>query len=184
MRRCLALLMVFSIFIPPAAGLAEPQLTHLTITNTRDHLLVYTELEGAFVEKVEKAVQSGVETTVSYDVDIFQQKRLWFDKKVASLRTRHRMKFDVLKKTYTITRTWATPETITTDSFDEAKQAMSRLEGIKALPLTQLVRGEAYQVKARAHLEEFSLPVYLRFIRIFADLDAFETEWQNAAFVY
>ena len=86
-REHLACLMAcLFLLLPPFAGAAssEPQLTNLTITNTRDHLLLYTELEGAFVEKVETAVQSGVETTVSYYVDIYQQKRFWFDHRVAS----------------------------------------------------------------------------------------------------
>ena len=184
MRRGALMLALLLGLLLPAAAHAEPRLTHLTITNTRDHLLIYTDLTGAFVEKVEKAVKSGVETTVSFDVDVFQQKRFWFDKRIATLRTRHRMKFDVLKKNYAITRSWATPESFTTESFDEAKQAMSRLEGVRAADLAKLVRGEAYHVKARARLEEFSLPVYLRFIRLFADLDTFETEWHSAAFVY
>ncbi len=186
-REHLACLMAcLFLLLPPFAGAAssEPQLTNLTITNTRDHLLLYTELEGAFVEKVETAVQSGVETTVSYYVDIYQQKRFWFDHRVASIKTEHRVKFDAMKKVYTITRSWAKPESVTTDSYEEAKQMMSRLEGLRAVALTDLSRGEAYQVRARARLEEFTLPVYLKFIGLFADLDAFETDWQRAAFVY
>ncbi|WP_300674149.1 DUF4390 domain-containing protein [Desulfoluna sp.] len=174
------------LLLPPFAGAApsEPRLASLTITNTRDHLLLYTELEGAFVEQVEKAVHSGVETTISYYIDIFQQKRFWFDHRVASIRTEHRIKFDAMKKAYTITRSWAKPESVTTDSYEEAKQMMSRLEGVRAIALTDLTRGEAYQVRARARLEEFTLPVYLKFIGLFTDLDAFETNWRHAAFVY
>jgi hypothetical protein len=186
-RETLAGLMALMLLLmAPSAEAAsnEPKLASLTLTNTRDHLLIYTELEGAFVAKVEKAVQSGVETTVSYYIDIFQQKRFWFDHRVASIKTEHRLKFDAMRKVYTVTRSWAEPESITTDSYEEAKQVMSRLEGVRAIALTDLIRGEAYQVKARARLEEFTLPVYLKFIEIFADLDAFETDWRVAAFVY
>lgn len=180
------LMVLLCLVCPFRAGAAsnDPRLTGLTITNTRDHLLLYAELEGAFVERVETAVQSGVETTVSYYVDIFQQKRFWFDHRIASIRADHRVKFDVMKKVYTITRSWAEPKSVTTDSYEEAKQVMSRLEGIRAVSLTDLSRGEAYQVRARARLEEFTLPVYLKFIGLFTDLDAFETDWRRAAFVY
>jgi len=187
-RRAYAALLVvlLSLLSSPFAGAAsnEPRLASLTITNTRDHLLLYTELEGAFVERVEKAVQSGVETTISYYIDIFQQKRFWFDHRIASIRAEHRMKFDAMKKVYTITRSWAEPKSVTTDSYEEAKQVMSRLEGVRAVSLTDLTRGEAYHVRARARLEEFTLPVYLKFIGLFTDLDAFETDWRRAAFVY
>jgi len=182
-----AVLVVILLFLlPTAAGAVsnDPRLASLTITNTRDHLLLYTELEGAFVEKVETAVQSGVETTISYYIDIFEQKRFWFDKRIASIRAEHRVKFDAMKKVYTITRSWAEPESLTTESYTEAKQVMSRLEGVRAAALTDLTRGEAYQIRARARLEEFTLPVYLKFIGLFADLDAFETDWRRAAFVY
>ncbi len=135
------------------------------------------------MEKVETAVQSGVQTTISYYVDIYQQKRFWFDHRIASIKTEHRVKFDAMKKVYTITRSWAEPGSITTDSYEEAKQIMSRLEGVRAVSLTDLTRGEAYRVRARARLEEFTLPVYLKFFGLFADLDAFETDWQHAAFV-
>lgn len=174
------------LFIAPFVGTAshEPHITSLTMTNTRDHLLVYTELEGAFVEKVEKAVHSGVETTVSYYIDVFQQRRFWFDRKVASVKMVHKVKFDAMRKVYTVTRSWAEPESVTTANYDEAKQMMGRLEGVRVLSLSDLIRGKAYHVRARARLEEFTLPVYLKFIGLVADLDAFETDWRRAAFVY
>ena len=180
------ILMLGAVLLLPTAGTAanEPQLNGLTITNTRDHLLLYTRLEGAFVERVDKAVQSGVVTTVSYYVDIYQQKRFWFDHRVTSLKTEHQIKFDAMKNVYTVTRSWAKPKRITTDSYEEAKQIMSRLEGVRAADLSDLIRGEVYQVRARARLEEFTLPVYLKFIGLFTDLEAFETDWRYAAFVY
>lgn len=186
-RETLASLMACLFLLLPLfaeAASNEPKLASLTLTNTRDHLLIYAELEGAFVEQVDKAIQSGVETTVSYYIDIYQQKRFWFDHRIASVRTEHRVKFDAMKKVYTITRSWAEPKSITTSSYEEAKQVMSRLEGVRVIALTELIRGEAYQVRARARLEEFTLPAYLKFIGLFADLDAFETDWRIAAFVY
>ena len=182
----IGLLIVCSVLLLPIAGTAanEPQLNGLTITNTRDHLLLYTRLEGAFVERVDKAVQSGVVTTISYYVDIFQQKRFWFDRQVTSLRAEHQIKFNAMKNVYTVTRSWAKPKSVTTDDYEEAKQIMSRLEGIRAADLSDLIRGEVYQVRARARLEEFALPVYLKFIGLFTDLEAFETDWRYAAFVY
>ena len=184
--RIACLMAISFLLIIPGTGTAsnEPQLTGLTITNTRDHLLLYTQLEGAFVERVEEAVHSGVETTISYYIDIFQQKRFWFDPRIASIKTEHRVKFDAMKKAYTITRSWAEPESITTNNYEEAKQVMSRLEGVRAASLAELTRGNVYRVRARACLEAFTLPVYLKFIGLFADLDAFETDWQHAAFVY
>ena len=41
----------------------EARLTNITVSNTRDDLLLYLNLEGAFSEKLKKAILSGVPAT-------------------------------------------------------------------------------------------------------------------------
>ncbi|MGD8297474.1 MAG: DUF4390 domain-containing protein, partial [Desulfobacterales bacterium] len=44
----------------------EATLTNITVSNTRDDLLLYLNLEGAFSEKLKKAILSGVPATFSF----------------------------------------------------------------------------------------------------------------------
>lgn len=162
----------------------EAKLTNIIVTNTRDDLLVYLNVEGAFREKMKKAVLSGVSTTFSFYISLYKARDLWFDKKIADIKVTHTLKYNNLKKEFTIKRSWEDGEPLITQSFEEVKKLMTEIDSLKIAPLSLLEKGMPYQIRAKAQLSKVTLPFYLHHVFIFLSLWDFETDLYTIDFIY
>ena len=82
----------------------QAKLTNIIVTNTRDDFLVYLAVEGAFREKMKKAILSGVPTTFSFFITLYQSRNMWLDKKIADVKITHTIKYDNLKNEFNRTK--------------------------------------------------------------------------------
>ena len=86
LRRIICLLVLVGyIFLPCGAVAQEATLSNVIVTNTRDDLLVYLNVEGAFREKMKKAILSGVPTTFSFFILLNRVRNFWVDQEIAEL---------------------------------------------------------------------------------------------------
>jgi len=161
----------------------EARLTDVIVTNTRDDLLVYLTVEGAFTQEMETAIKSGVSTTFSFFVNLYRDRNWWLDKKIAARTITHSIKYDNLKKKYSIERSWENEPHIT-QSFSEAQKLMSEVDSLNIIPLAELKKGTAYQIQAKAELSKRTLPLKLHYVLFFISLWDFETDWYTIDFVY
>lgn len=159
-------------------------LNNMSVANTRDHLLLYLNVEGAFTNEVEKAILSGVPTTFSFLVVLNRDRNLWMDEKIVEITVHHTIKYNNLKKEFVVSKSWEDSNSVTTQSFEEAKQLMSKVEGLTVLSLDNLMKGSLYKIRARAELGKLTLPLYLHYILFFASLWDFKTDWQYIDFTY
>jgi hypothetical protein len=168
----------------PFAYGQDARLKNIIVTNTRDDLLIYLVVEGAFTEKMESAVASGVATTFSFFVNLYQTRRLWFDREIVDLKITHAIKYDNLKKEYVIHRSWDDDAPKIVKSFAEAKKLMTEIDSLKVVPLERLEKGKRYQIRTKAQLSKLTLPFYLHYVLIFVSLWDFETDWYTIDFIY
>ena len=63
----------------------EARLTRITVSNTRDDLLLYFTLRGAFTEKLQEAILSGVPATFSFYITLDSVRSFWFDKEMVDI---------------------------------------------------------------------------------------------------
>ena len=63
LQRLSTILFILILLAPHAAFAEEARLTNIIVTNSRDDLLVYLKVEGAFTEKMKKVTLNGVPTT-------------------------------------------------------------------------------------------------------------------------
>lgn len=183
-RKSLALLFGLIFFVQSLAFAQNAMLTNIIVTNTRDDLLVYLKVEGAFIEKMKKAILSGVPTTFSFYIRFYQARNFWFDNEVEDIKVTNTIKYDNLKEEFIVKRSWEESEPQVTLSFDEAKNLMSEVDRLKVIPLKQLEKGEHYQIRAKAELSKVTLPFYLHYVFFFVSLWDFETDWYTVDFVY
>lgn len=183
-RKTCIILLVMLFFMQNLAFAQEARLANIILTNTRDDLLLYLNVEGAFREKMKKAVLSGVPTTFSFFVYLYKARNLWIDKKVADLTVTHTIKYDNLKKEFTIKRSWKNGEPLITQSFEEAQKLMSEIDSLKIVSLNRLKKGEHYQIRAKTELNKVILPFYLHYVFIFVSLWDFETDLYTIDFIY
>jgi len=167
LKRKTVVILVALFFVLQSTAFAEDAvLTNIIVTNTRDDLLVYLSVKGAFREEMEKAILSGVPATFSFFVDLYLVRNFWLDRKITDLKLTHTIKYDNFH------------------SFKEARKLMSEVDGIKVVPLKWLEAGKQYQIRSKAELSEITLPFYLHYVLFFVSLWDFETDWYTIDFIY
>ena len=172
------------VVVPPVGFAQDATLTNITVTNARDDLLLYLNLEGAFREEMKKAILSGVPATFSFFVKLNRIRNFWFDQTIADIEVTHTIVYDNLKKEFTVTRSWKENNPEVTKSFAEAKRWMTEINSLKIIPLNRLEKGEPYQLRVKAEVSKKTLPFYLHYILFFVSLWDFETDWYAIDFVY
>jgi Domain of unknown function (DUF4390) len=183
-RKIAAWVLCLVIFVSQTAFAQDARLTNVIVTNTRDDLLLYLSVDGAFTEKIKEAVLSGVPVSFSFFADLQEVRTLWFDAGIADVDVTHTIKYDNLKKEFTITRSWESGPPPVVQSFEEAQRLMTEIDSLKVVPLGRLEKGTRYQIRAKAELSKLTLPFYLHYVLFFVSLWDFETEWYTIDFIY
>jgi hypothetical protein len=121
----------------------EPRLDNIIVTNTRDDLLLYLTAKDAFSDKIEKAIHSGVPATFTYYINLYRVRSLYLDEKISELKLAHNLKYDNLKKEYTVTRSWEDYRPLTVKTYEEAQKLMTEVDSLVIVPLVRLEKGTA-----------------------------------------
>jgi len=178
------LLIIYFMGISSTAWPNEAQLTDIIITNTRDDVLLYMGIEGCFSNEVTKAIMSGVPASFSTFIGLYKVRRFVMDRQISAIQIAHTIKYDPMKKEFSITRSWDKNSPYITSSFPEAQKMMSRIDNLKIAPLRQLTKGSQYQIRAKAELDEVRLPFYLHYVLFFVSMWNLETDWYTVDFIY
>ena len=180
--RCTLLLVVF--LIPTAVAAQEARLKNITISSADDKLLVSLEVEGAFTQDVMEAILKGVPADFSFFIKLYRSRSWWFDEELADLDITHTIKYDNLKKEFSVYRSWIDKKPIITSSLAEAQALMTEIKGLPIIDLDRMQKNEQYELRAKAQLSKMTLPFYLHYVFYFVSLWDFETDWHSVVFVY
>jgi len=184
-RPGLIILLLVAFLCWEAPGLAEEaSLSDIVVTNTRDHLLVYFTVNNCFTPEMNEAIESGLTTTFTFYVKLYEKRDILWDKKIADLGLSHSIKYDNLTGTYELRLPDRNDKPVTVRHFDEAKKLMSEVVGLKLVPLYHLKKGARYQLQMMAELDKLELPLYLHYILFFLYLWDFKTDWYAVDFRY
>lgn len=162
----------------------DAKLSNIIVTNTRDDLLLYLTVDGAFQKNMEEAILSGVPATFSFFVDLYRSRNWWPDRKVADITVTNRIKYNAMKKEYVITRSWEENKPNIVKTLAAAKKLMTEVDSLKIIPLRRLVKGNQYQIQTKAELDKLTLPFYLHHVLFFVSFWDFETDWYTIDFIY
>jgi hypothetical protein len=162
----------------------DARLSNIIVTNTRDDLLLYLTVKDAFPAKIEETVHSGVPATFSFLINLYEVRNFWLDRQIAEIKITNTMKYDNLKKNYTVTRTWESSKPHVVTSLAEARKLMTDVDSLTITPLGRLEKGKQYQIRVKAELDKLTLPFYLHYVLFFVSLWDFETDWYTIDFIY
>ena len=181
----ISLCVMLCLILPSLAGAKETTLIkNIKLANTRDDLLIYFDVERAFTEKISQAAQNGIPTTFSFYLNLYKTDGSWFDKKITAIQIKSTLKYNPLKKEYSVFRPWKNEKAFITKSFDEAKALMTGIDNFKIISLKGLTKGEKYQLRIKAELDKITLPLSLHYIFFFLSFWDFETNWYVINFTY
>ena len=162
----------------------EIKLTNLNVDNTRDDLLVYFNVNGAFQDKIKASVLIGVPTTFSFFVALYQVRNIWIDKKIEELKITHVIKYNTLKKEFVVSRSWEKEKSRVTKTFSEAQQLMNNINQLKVVTLSRLEKDRLYRIKLKAEIKKGTPPAHLHYVSDFLTKWSFATEWYTIDFLY
>lgn len=161
-----------------------PEIEDIRLVNTRDDLLTYFEVTHAFSDKIIQAVMNGIPTSFSFYISLYKTDGSWFDKKIADIEIQSSIKYNSLKKEFSVSRPWKSEKPAVTQSFEEARTLMTEIDNLIIVPLNQLVKGDKYQLRIKAELDRITLPLYLHNVFFFLSFWDFETNWYLINFTY
>ncbi len=171
-------------FTHPAASYAKTKagIQDVEVRNKDGILSIGFFIENCFTPKMEEAVLSGVPTTFHIRVVLENRSWLLFKSKIMNVTLSRTIKYDQLKKEFRLKLSESSRSAHTTGSFEEAREWMSRVNGLPLIPAWRLDQDKEYTLRVKAELSKIDLPVFLRYILFFVSLWDFETDWQQVVF--
>ena len=177
-------LLTLFLFLKSPAFAQEIKLANLNIDNTRDDLMLYFNVKGAFQEKIKQLVLIGVPATFSFFITLYQVRDMWIDKKIEELKINHMIQYNTLKKEFTVRRSWEKENLQITKSFSEAQKLMNNVDQLKVVSLSRLEKDRKYQIRVKAEIIKDRQPIDIHYL---SDLLAKwnpTTEWYTIDFIY
>jgi len=176
--------LVLFIAATPAVGANHPTLSNITVSNTNDELLLHLNLNGSFSDAIRQNVLAGKTTSFAFRIRLSQVKDFWLDETIADLTVVHTIKFDPVKKEFTVRRSWTGYEAETTRSFEEAQRWMNHIEGLRIVSLSRMEKSARYELQAKAEVSKKILPFNLHHVLFFVSFWDEQTDWYIIDFVY
>ena len=170
--------------LPPTIKAEEARIKDISVINSWDHCILSFSVTGCFTEEMKKAIENGINTTFTFYIELYEIRDFWWDRQIADLSVSHHIKYDNLKKFYTVTLSEKDNKVFYVEDFDKAKKLMSEIRGFGVTKLHNLQKGKRYQVRMMAELDKITLPFYLHYVFFFLSLWDFETDWYTVDFSY
>ncbi|MCB9487855.1 MAG: DUF4390 domain-containing protein [Deltaproteobacteria bacterium] len=170
--------MFFSTWVTPShaqsvrgAGIAE-----LSARADGQAYLVSFQVDGAFTEDLEEAIQAGIPTTFTYLFRVKRHVTAWFDERIAEFQVRRTVHYDNIREVYTVLL-GEKGQTITVNRLDEAQKLMTQFTDMPVAVRGSLTDEGPYYVQIKAQLDQVDVPLNLSDFFIFSALWDFETRW-------
>lgn len=179
------LLLVFlnlHLFPLPATG-NEAVIKDVLITQSIDYIQLYAKVNNAISKDMEAAILAGVPVTITFLVDLYQERSAWFDRKAAGTVIKQTIQYNSVKKTFYV---WLLnrqePEGF--QDFESAKRTLTELNGVVVAPVRQLQKNRPTYIAIKAKLDKVRLPLGMEYIFFFVSLWDFETDWYKQRFMF
>jgi hypothetical protein len=116
-------------------------------------VLVSFELSDGFTADVRDAIQSGLPTTFSYEVELRRGTSIWFDRTVASVTITATVRFDNLTRRYQMSHAidGRVEDAKPAEQLDAVREWMTKFERVPLSKTSALEANGEYYVRVRAH---------------------------------
>lgn len=147
---CLALFLLLG--QPWSVGAQTIEVTPLA----RDgQVLVSFGVKDAYDEGVEQAIQSGLQTVFTYDVDLRRAASVWLDRTISTARVVATVKFDNLTRRYqvTVVQDGRVDQSHVTDDLAAVRQWTTEFARLPLFNTRMLEPNAEYYIRVRAQLK-------------------------------
>jgi len=134
------------------------------------------DVENCFTQKMEEAIQSGIQTTFTFYIDLYQKRSWWKDRKLAVAEFRHTVQYHPIQKVYQI-RLEEDHSSLIASSLEEARRLMARVKEFNIRSSSPAEPKVPAYFRIKAELDPVKLPLHLEYLFFFVSLWDFETDW-------
>ncbi|MBI5681827.1 MAG: DUF4390 domain-containing protein [Deltaproteobacteria bacterium] len=185
-------LFIFAMFFILTAKSAYSQntnnaaISNVSILKNPQSISLTFNVKGAFTKEIEDAIKSGIPTPFTFIVELYKERTLWFNERVAELKFKHIVQYDTLKAEYelTIEEKDQQDRIIKLKDFSQVKEFMAKVEGISVSISETPQKGSKYILKIKAKLDTVNLFFPLNYMLFFVSFWDFETDWSEETILY
>lgn len=161
---------------PFSAFCQKASIQDVNVKGTAGGWKVSFNVQNCFTEKMEEAIQSGIQTTFTFYVHLYQKRSWWKDRKMASIKFHHKIQYHPIQKVYQVVLGENSPS-LSISHLEEAKQLMARVNGVEIRSSSPLDLSVPTYFRIKAELDSVRLPLRLEYLFFFVSLWDFETDW-------
>jgi len=181
---CLSIFAVMCFLcLPGKSSAVEPVIKDILISNNTENVLLYARLADCFKPDMESAILTGVPTVFTLQMDVYQERPYLWDKNISSQTISRTIKYDNLKKIFSI-YTNGNPDPVVLPDFESAQKAMADFSGINVVRLKSLTKGTNYYILMKVRIDKVRLPLKLEYVFFFVSFWDFETAWYRHNFKF
>lgn len=143
---------VFLLLLAPASYAADP--FRIVPLVRGEKVLVSFDLADGFTDEVRAAINSGLQTTITYTVDLRVKASLWMDHSIASAVVSTTVQFDNLTRRYTVVRALdgRVEDTRVTEDESVVRAMMTNFDRVALFRTSILQANREYYVRVRAQV--------------------------------
>jgi len=167
----------------------DARIDHLTVQIIEQEIVISTVLKGGLHPQTVREIHNGIPKDIYYYLILLRKQKHWFDEEILSKTVRITVKYDTLKKQYTVVRReWLDQsgqidptnlnlsEQVVSD-FSILQQAVSRIDEIRIAPTHWLQKGSQYYIGVKAQMKTVKLPLYFHYLLFFIPVLELDTPW-------
>ena len=168
--------LALALALPVTASAAE--IVDLVPVIRGEGILVGFRVEDAFDEDIVQAIETGLEVSFRYNVELRRVRRAWFDSKAASRQIRTTVAYDNLTKHYSLTREidGEIDATAVVDNPEAMRQFMTTFESLLLFDVSFMEPNEEYYLRVNGVMRD-------RNVLLLIPWNA-GADWREAHFTY
>jgi hypothetical protein len=118
------------------------------------NVLISFQMADGFTDDVRAGIRSGLKTTFTYTVDLRTAVAVWLDRTIDSAVVSTSVHYDNLTRRHTVVRTLdgRVEQTLVSESDDEVRQLVTKLDRMPLFRTTSLEPNREYYVRVRAEV--------------------------------
>lgn len=143
-----------------------------------DGIFVSFRAEEAFTDDIVHAIETGLEVSFRYNVELKRVRRVWFDEKAAARRIQTTVSYDNLTKRYSMTREidGKIDATEVVDNPEAMQRFMTTFESLLLFDVSSMEPNEAYYLRVNGVMKDRNVLLLIPW-NVGAD-------WREAHFTY
>jgi hypothetical protein len=179
----ISFLLLLSLFVVPADLFAagSERMKNVVTEIKNQEIVVTAELVDGFSREILNDIHDGIPKDFYYYLLLKRKQKNWFDEEILAKTIRYTVKYDTLKKKYSIVqRDGERVVESTVDDVETMKRLVSKIDRVKLAPTRFLKSRNRYYVSVKSQMKAAKLPFYVDYFLFFIPFLELDTPWADS----